>query len=214
MRVARRAAISAVVLACLTAEARADLELIATGTFDTGTTVGATTLAAPASYSLDAIFDPTSGVPVDSEISVFRVKSATIDVLGIGTMALEPSAGTYVFFAVIPGSGGVPTLYEAGVSDITNAHGFGTSFQTSSDPAFSAAAPTPAVFSDYYLTGLDQFSFPLVGGGTLAYPGVDLYSEGATAEIVAVGVPEPSALVLMGMGGGLVGVSRLRRRGR
>jgi hypothetical protein len=100
------------------------------------------------------------------------------------------------------------------VSDITNFHGFGTSFQTSSDPAFSAAAPTPAVFSDYYLTGLDQFSFPLVGGGTLAYSSVDLYSEAATAEIVAVGVPEPSALVLMGLGVGVAGVMRVRRRRR
>ncbi len=84
MRIARRAAIAAVVLACLTTEVRADLELIATGTSDTGTTVGATTLTAPASYSLDAIFDFTSGV------EFLRVKggvfvSMTIDVTGVGT---------------------------------------------------------------------------------------------------------------------------------
>ena len=222
MRHVRPAMVTALVLGSLSSAARADLELIYTGTFDTGTTVGTTTLAAPATFSLDAIFDPTSGVPVTGPglpagtvLSVFTFTLATIDVSGIGTIALEPSAGTYVFFAVIPGSGGAPTLYEAGVSDVTNLHGFGSGYTTSSDPAFQASAPTPTVFGGYVATAVEPFSFPVVGGGVLANPNFALDSEGATAEIVAVGVPEPSTLVLTGLGlAGVIAARRTRRRSR
>jgi hypothetical protein len=194
MRHLRPAVMNALALGWLCSAARVDLDLIATGTFDAGTTVGNTTLAAPASDSLDAIFDPTSGAQIQLSGYSYTFTSVTMDVTWVGTVALDPWAGAGVFLAS-PASGG-SSVFVAGVSDVTNFQGFASSYATSSDPAFLASAPTPTVFGECLESAVEPFSFPLVGGGSLSNPGVVLNLEGATAEIVAVGVAEPSTLAL------------------
>jgi hypothetical protein len=67
----RPAVMTALVLGSQSSAARADLEVIATGMFDAGMTMGATTLAAPASFTFTSL---------------------TFDVAEVGTVSLDPTS--------------------------------------------------------------------------------------------------------------------------
>jgi hypothetical protein len=208
MRHVRLAAATAIVLGSLTTAARADLELITSGTFDAGVTVGATVLAAPAAYTATAFFDPTVGIEFQPGGYVFPFSLFTFDVAGVGTVAVDPSGGAYVFLGTNDSGS-----YAAGLSNSVNTMGFGAGFTTSSDPAFTPAAPTPTVFGGFFESAIIAYSFALVGGGVLSDPNTTINFDPVTAEIInPAAVPEPSALALMGLGSAALAVSARRRR--
>jgi hypothetical protein len=206
----RLAMMTAVVVGLLGGHARAaSLELISSGTLAAGATVGKTTLAAATAFTVEAVFNPTGGIAVGHGFE-FAATSVTFDVTGVGTFVAAPGADIYAVFAdtVSP----TPYPYEAGLVNSSGLYGFIGDYKTSSQ-AFSAATPTATMFGDYQASASGSYLVSLANGAGQFSLG-DITSAPITTAIVGSPVPEPTAMVLMGIGAAGLGMALLRRRRR
>jgi PEP-CTERM motif len=186
------------------------LALQATGAFGPTSTLGGTAFGAHTPYSFRAVFDPAmdrNPMPGDGA-GYFRATQFTITIEGYGTFEgipnddlnvalLDPTYHLGIHAAGLLTSRGEPFFLDA---------------YSAVAPPFDPHAPTPATFLGYLRT-LPGFPYvvPLAGGaGELVIN--DAGDTPRTASLVAV--PEPSSLVLAGLGGLALFVGRKRVDGR
>lgn len=171
------------------------LALDVTGSFGPTSTLGGTPFGVDTSYSFRAVFDPTDNVNPTPGAGYFRPTQFTIAIAGHGTFAgipnvdlnvvvLDPSYHLGVFAAGLVTSAGDPFFLDT---------------YSAVDPPFNPEVPTPTSFSGYLGTLAGKpYIIPLAGGaGDLVIKGFG--DPVPTASLVAV--PEPSSLVLAGLGG-------------
>jgi hypothetical protein len=179
-------------------QAKADmLAMEATGAFGPTSTLGGAAFGADAPYSFHAVFDPAKDrnpAPGDGA-GYFRAAQFTITIAGYGTFAGVPNDDLNV--ALLD-----PTYHlSINAAGLLTSRGEPFFLDTYSAvvPPFDPHAPTPATFLGYRRT-LSGFPYvvPLAGGaGELVIN--DVGDAPRTASLVAV--PEPSSLVLAGVGG-------------
>jgi PEP-CTERM motif len=175
------------------------------------TTLGGTALGADTAFTLAASFDSASGIPFNNETGVELFQSVvTFTIAGHGTYTSVPGADVYV--GLIDLSAGLGD-YEVALVNSTASSGFDAGFTTAT-PSFSLSNPTPTVFSGL---AFDDFfgtlSVPLQGGaGDLVLSSRE--GNGSIVNAAAItgsSVPEPSTLVLSGIGLVMVGLVVRRR---
>ncbi|MEO9188788.1 MAG: PEP-CTERM sorting domain-containing protein [Acetobacteraceae bacterium] len=152
----------------------------------------------PTPFQFSAVFDPTIGFPFGPGFGYLT--QATFQVSGFP--AVQSAPGTLAVLLADPSTFGA---YGAGL--LNEAFDGYLEGYTTATPPFSAAAPTPTVFSDDLgtLGNLPMF-IALTDSDALVIGG---FVDGLTASITAV--PEPASIALFGIG--LVGIA-LRRRPR
>jgi hypothetical protein len=182
------------------------LALEATGAFGPTSTLGGTAFGADTRYWFRAVFDPAQDrnpTPGDGA-GYFRATRFTIAIEGYGTFEgipdddlnvalLDPTYHLGIDAAGLLTSRGKPFFLDA---------------YSAVAPAFGPHAPTPTTFLGYRRT-LPGFPYvvPLAGGaGELVIN--DVGDAPRTASLAAV--PEPSSLVLAGLGGLALYVGRKR----
>jgi hypothetical protein len=186
------------------------LGLEATGAFGPTSTLGGTAFGADTPYSFGAVFDPTTDrnpTPGDGA-GYFRATQFTITIQGYGTFVDIPNTDLNVAL--------VNPTYHLGINaaGLVTSRGepFSLDAYSAVTPPFDPHVPTPATFQGYLET-LSGFPYvvPLAGGvGELVIN--DVGNTPRTASLVAA--PEPSSLVVMGVGGlALIGYAWRRERG-
>jgi hypothetical protein len=184
------------------------LALEATGAFGPTSALGGAAFGADTAYWFRAVFDPAQDrnpTPGDGA-GYFLATRFTIAVAGYGTFEGVPSDDLNValldptYFLGINAAGLLTSRGEPFFLDAYSAVA----------PPFDPRAPTPATFLGY-LTTLPGFPYviPLAGGaGELVIN--DVGAAPRTASLVAVAVPEPSAMIPAGLGGLALLVGRKR----
>ncbi len=180
------------------------LTLNFSGVFDPTTTLGGTALGADTSFSYNAIFDTTTGIPVATGNEMFPTV-ATVNIAGFGTFTSAPGDDLYVGLSD-PSSGN--NYYETVLSNHAVTSTFGSAYTTATPP-ITAADPIPTTFSGFFVSGGKlPFTITLAGGaGDLVVNG--LTAAPTTASLTAV--PEPSTLTLSGIGLVLIGLASWHR---
>lgn len=188
------------------ADAGLMLALDGTGSFGPTSTLGGVAFGADTPYAYHAVFDATTDFFPATGFGLFPIAEFTIVISGHGTFTGIPNVDlNALLFDARTGSNG------AGLSDAAFAFGFYDVYATATPP-FDADGPTPSILSDYLgtVSGF-PYAIPLQGGGEVVFK--DFGSGTPTAALVPV--PEPSALVLSGIGGlTILGFARRRRRAR
>ena len=185
------------------------LGLEATGAFGPSSTLGGTAFGADAAYSFGAIFDPTKDrnpTPGDGA-GYFRATQFTITIQGYGTFVGIPNNDLNVAL--------VNPTYHLGINaaGLVTSRGepFSLDAYSAVTPPFDPHVPTPATLQGYLGT-LSGFPYvvPLAGSAGEVVIN-DVANTPRTASLVAA--PEPSSLVLTGLGG-LAFFGYAWRRGR
>jgi hypothetical protein len=163
------------------------------------------------SFNVQADFDTTTGTTLQPAVVSYAVTSLVLTGGGASYTVTDPSDYTVTLVdatnTVIPGFYYPLLDNNSGDSQFNE---LGPAYTTAT-PAFSAADPTPTVFSGY--TGSQAFGNILefstaAGAITLQFD----INVGIDASINSV--PEPSSLVLCGIGGSIGLVVAWRRRKR
>jgi hypothetical protein len=161
-------------------------------------------------FTVQADFDPTTPTDLAQGFGEYAPTSIDINVGGTSYTVTDPS--NYAIFLTDATNQTEPGLYITELVMFLSSNtftGFAPRYTTSSS-AFSAQDPSPTVFSGFsaiYGGGLETFS-TAAGPLTLVYAG----NAGVDASISSV--PEPSSLVLCGIGGSIGLVVAWRRRKR
>jgi hypothetical protein len=160
------------------------------------------------SFTIQADFDPTTGTNIVQGVASYAVTS--IDVTVGGTSYTVTDQSEFTIYLVDATNQVAPGIYQLQLYNNSSEMALVPTY-TSSSSAFSARDPSPTVFSGYtsayFFGSLTTFSTP-AGFLTISYdPNV-----GVGASINAV--PEPSSLVLCGIGGSIGLVVAWRRRKR
>jgi PEP-CTERM motif len=162
------------------------------------------------SFTIQADFDPTSGTNFGQGFVQYVPTSIDINVGGTSYTVTDLS--NYAVFLLDATNQAEPGLYSPELVMFLSSNtvtGFAPRYTTSSS-AFSAQDPSPTVFSGFsaiYGGGLETFS-------TAAGPLVLVYAGNAGVDASINSVPEPSSLVLCGIGGSIGLVVAWRRRKR
>jgi hypothetical protein len=166
--------------------------------------------------NIQADFDTTTGITVGQGIVTYDVTSVVLTGGGMSVAVTDPSDYTVtlvdatntfapgVYYPLLDNNSGDTQLTEIGPA------------YTAATPAFSAADPTPTVLSGY--SGPDSFgnilTFSTAAGPlTLEYE-LFIYDNYGGIDASINSVPEPSSLVLCGIGGSIGLVVAWRRRKR
>jgi len=187
------------------------LALEATGAFGPTSTLAGSPFDVDTPYAFRAVFDPTDDVRPTPGAGFFRVTQFTITIAGHGTFAGIPSDGLNVVLldpSYEPMNGEPLNAYAAGLVNAVGGTPFFLDIYSAVTPPFVPHTPTPTTFLGYIDT-LSGFPYviPLAGGaGELVIN--DVGDTPRTASLVAV--PEPSSLVLAGLGGLALFVGRRR----
>jgi hypothetical protein len=202
MRILQAAAISmAVLFAGSTANASPLIAEIS-GVLDSGTGFDGTGFGTPLDFTLSAPFESTQGSFVG--VAYIFATSPTLNITGEGTVTIAPLQALLIFSDPSLPRG----IYGEGLA--YGCCGTTEDFSTAT-PAFSAAGPTPTVFSgpsNFESFGAD---LALTNGHTLTNFFLDsLTSFSIVAAPTPTGTPEPATLSLFGAC--LAGAAAIRRR--
>jgi PEP-CTERM motif len=205
----RLAAITLVLLLATTpAHAGMLLALDFQGVTWVDSSIGGTPIDFGTSYTIQADFDPTTATILGQGVASYAVTSIAVTVGGTSYSVTDLS--DFSIFLIDATNPYYPGLYNPSLSNNSDSTGFDPAY-TMATPASSATDPTPTVFSGYDAEGpvgnIVDFS---TGAGPLTLT-FDIYS-GIDTSINSV--PEPSSLVLSGIGGAIGLVVAWRRRKR
>lgn len=167
-----------------------------------GTPIGGT------GFTIQVNFDPTTGTTLGQGVAVYAATSLGVTIGGTSYTVTDLSDfSVFLIGATNPYYSG---LYNPSFYNRSDYSGFGPAYTTAT-PASSATDPTPTVFSGYSAPASSGkcATFSTVAGPlTLIYD----YYGGVSTSIESV--PEPSSLVLCGIGGSIGLVVAWRRRKR
>jgi PEP-CTERM motif len=160
------------------------------------------------SYTIQADFDPATETFFSQGVASYAVASIAVTVGGTSYSVTDLS--DFTIFLIDATNQYYPGLYNPSLSNNSDSTGFSPVYTTAT-PISSATDPTPTVFSGYDAAGpvgnIVDFS---TDAGPLSLT-FDIYG-GVDASINSV--PEPSSLVLCGIGGSIGLVVAWRRRKR
>jgi hypothetical protein len=183
------------------------LVLSFSGEFGPTSTFNGVALGADTPFSYTATFDTTTGSSPATGIEIFPTV-ATFVISGIGTFTSVPGSDLYVGLA--DPTSNTAHDYEAVLTNLAVTQDFGAAYKTAT-PGFTAADPVPSTLSSLGpIGGKFGLTVEFQGGADLVVN--DLPAAGATAVLSLASVPEPTSLMLSGIGLLLGGMAVWRRR--